>query len=70
MNIETHISAPPGDIYWRYEVAPHTDAKVWLLTVGRIAVSGQWTGAYGQQFIAWSPMPRRDKKEEARLGLL
>lgn len=70
MNSKTHITAETGEIYWRYEVPHSTDAKVLLLTVGRIAVTGQWYGPYGQNFIAWAPLPRRDKEQEARLGLL
>lgn len=62
-----HIAAAPGEIFWRYEVAPRTDAKVWLLTRGRIAVPGNWAGAYGESFIAWAPMPKRDKDIENRL---
>jgi hypothetical protein len=65
--MKNHISAPAGECYWRYEIAPRSDAKVQLLTKGRIATHGQWTGAYGEQFIAWAPMPKRDKKTEARL---
>lgn len=65
-----YIAASPGDVYWRYEVPPSTDAKVFLLTVGRVAVVGQWYGALGEAFVAWAPMPRRDKEQEAQLGLL
>lgn len=67
---QPHISAPAGDVYWRYEVPACTDAKVLLLTVGRVAVAGQWHGPYGHSFIAWAPLPKRDKEQEARLGLL
>jgi hypothetical protein len=66
----THITAPQGDIGWRYEVAPSADAKVLLLTVGRVAVVGNWYGPLGKAFVAWAPLPRRDKEQEARLGLL
>lgn len=55
---------------WRYEVAPRGDAKVQLLTIGFVAVNGHWRGKYGELFIAWAPMPRRDKKREAELGLI
>ncbi len=67
---QPYITGQAGDVYWRYEVPASTDAKVLLLTVGRVAVVGNWYGAYGQSFIAWAPMPRRDKEQEARLGLL
>lgn len=69
MNAKTHIAAPAGEVYWRYEVPPRTDSKVFLLTKGRVAVVGNWYGAYGESFIAWSPMLKRDKEQEARLGL-
>ncbi len=67
---QTYITADPGGVFWRYEVPAKTDAKVFLLTVGRIAVVGNWYGAYNESFIAWAPMPRRDKEQEARLGLM
>lgn len=70
MSTQPHITAPAGEVYWRYEVPTSTDAKVFLLTVGRVAVVGNWQGAYGQSFIAWAPLPKRDKEQEARLGLL
>lgn len=69
MTIQQHIAAPAGEVFWRYGVPPRTDAKVLLLTVGRTAVIGNWTGGYGDAFIAWAPLPKRDKTEEARLGL-
>jgi len=53
----THISAPPGEIYWRYEVCPHGGAKVLLRTVGGIATIGSWYGALGDSFVAWCPLP-------------
>lgn len=70
MSTQPHIAAPAGEVYWRYEVPKSTDAKVLLLTIGRVAVTGNWYGPYGQNFIAWAPLPRRDKEQEARLGLL
>lgn len=53
----THISAPPGEVYWRKEPCPHTGAKVLLRTIGGTAVIGQWYGKLGQNFIAWCPLP-------------
>ena len=66
----THITAEVGEIYWRYEVPKQTDAKVLLLTVGRVAVVGNWYGPIGKAFIAWAPLPKRDKQKEAQLGLM
>lgn len=54
----THIAAPPGDLYWRYEKCPHPGAKVLLLTIGRTCTVGQWQGAYGFAFVAWCPLPK------------
>jgi len=70
MSNETHIAAPAGEVYWRYEVPKSSDAKVLLLTVGRVAVVGNWYGPIGKAFIAWAPLPKRDKEQEARMGLL
>lgn len=67
---QPYIAAPPGEVYWRYEVPKATDSKVLLLTVGGVAVTGNWTGKFGQYFIAWAPLPKRDKAQEARLGIL
>lgn len=62
--------AESGPNDWRYEVPPKTDAKVQLLTIGRVGVYGNWYGRYGEFFIAWAPCPKRNKAAEARLGLL
>lgn len=67
---QPYIAAPAGEVYWRYEIPKRTDSKVFLLTKGGIAVTGQWYGALGEAFIAWAPMPKRDKAQEARLGFL
>ena len=53
----THIAAPPGELYWRYEKCPHPGAKVLLLTIGGTCIVGQWQGAYGFAFVAWCPLP-------------
>jgi hypothetical protein len=70
MSDQTYIAAPAAELGWRYEVPKRTDAKVLLLTIGRIATIGNWSGPYGRDFIAWAPLPKRNKAEEARLGLL
>lgn len=70
MTDQHYITAPQPEIYWRYEVPQNTDAKVFLLTRGFVAVVGNWRGAYGEQFIAWAPMLKRNKDTERRLGLL
>lgn len=53
-----YVAAPPGQVYWRREVCPHKGAKVLLLTIGGICITGTWSGALGQYFVAWSPMPK------------
>jgi hypothetical protein len=63
----THITGTGHELDWRYEVSPRTDSKVQLLTVGRIAVHGNWYGTYGENFIAWAPMPKRNKVRENEL---
>jgi len=64
-----YIAASSGQLGWRYDIPTNRAAKVLLLTVGKVAVVGNWSGAYGEQFIAWSPLPKRDKAVEAALGL-
>lgn len=54
----THVAASPGQVYWRPEVCPHRGAKVLLRTIGGTCVVGQWYGALGESFTAWSPMPK------------
>ena len=63
------ITAPNGGIYWRYERPQHS-GKCLLLTIGRVAIIGNWSGDYGQHFVAWSPLPQRDKNQEISLGVL
>lgn len=53
---------------WLYPGAgdgiPPGGAKVLLLTVGGICVTGTWSD--DGRYLAWSPMPRRNRtKEEA-----
>jgi hypothetical protein len=54
----TYIAASRGEVYWRRQVCPHGGAKVLLRTIGGVCVTGNWYGAYGQFFTAWSPMPK------------
>jgi hypothetical protein len=55
---QLYVAAPPGEVYWRHEVCPHKGAEVLLRNVGGVCTKGQWYGALGQYFIAWSPMPK------------
>lgn len=67
--MRTHIAAEPGNIYWRYEKPALVVSKMMLLTTGHVAVLGPWIGEYGEHYIAWSPMPKRDKVTERELGV-
>jgi hypothetical protein len=53
--------------YYRYPGAgdkpPPGGAKVLLLTKGGVCVTGSWNDSGA--FIAWSPMPKRDREKEA-----
>lgn len=44
---------------------PPTGAKVLLLTIGGICITGVWKDNGG--FMAWAPMPCRNKEKEALL---
>ncbi len=48
-----------GQAYWRYEVPPERGAKCLLLTVGGVCIVGRWYGELGENFVAWSPMPKK-----------
>ena len=53
----THISAPPGELYWRRSVPSSASAKMLLHTIGGVAVIGNWYGVLGEYFTAWCPLP-------------
>lgn len=61
---QPHISAPAGQVFWRYDIPQDRGSKTLLLTVGGICVTGTWLGDLGQYYIAWAPMPKRDKAAE------
>lgn len=59
-----------GHAEYRYPLAgddppERSDAKVLLLTAGGICTIGHWDG--NPHFIAWSPMPKRDKLKEEKI---
>lgn len=70
MNEQPTTTAPPGEVFWRYTVPRTTDSKMMLLTIGGVAVIGNWRGTVGEHFIAWCPLPKRDKQLEVVLGLV
>lgn len=55
-----------GIPYWRYEepAAANKAKKQLLLTIGGTAVIGVWQGSLGQYFLAYSPLPDRNKEIE------
>ncbi len=53
-------------IGWIYEQPPDSSAKCFLLTEGGIATVGRWGDGIG--LMAYCPMPKRDRKAEARLN--
>ena len=63
-------TAPPGDVHWRYAVPRNGDSKMLLLNLGGVAVIGNWYGELGEHFLAWCPLPKRDKQLERSLGLV
>ena len=62
------LTANANELGWRYE-KPADSGKCLLLTIGLIAVVGHWSGDYGQAFVAWMPLPKRDKELERALGV-
>lgn len=65
---KNYVAAPV--VEWHYEVPQRTDAKMLLLNTGGVAVIGNWYGALGDVFVAWAPLPKRNKAREAELNLL
>lgn len=62
------ITAPTAA--WNYDWADfRPGSKCMLLTDGGIAIIGQLPSADHGGYMAWSPMPQRDKAREAELGL-
>lgn len=57
----TPISAPPGDLFWRYSVPKHRNRKVLLRTIGGVAIVGNWDGELNQYYVAWCPLPKSGK---------
>ena len=59
-----------GEAYYRYPGAgdpkPPEGAKVLLLTKGGVCVLGPWID--GGDYLAWSPMPKRNKEKEHGLN--
>lgn len=52
---------------WTYDIGP-LNRKISLLTRGRTQETGYWRGAYGEMFVAWAPLIKRDMEIEDRLA--
>jgi hypothetical protein len=61
-----YLSAPV--VAWSYEKPRFPGAKMMLLTVGCVLVTGTWYGEVGEYFLAWAPMPKRDKVKEREIA--
>lgn len=46
---------------------PAGGAKVLLLTVGGVCVTGQWSD--DGRYLGWAPLPKRDVAKEERIGV-
>lgn len=64
---ERVVTGAVEEMYYRYSPPPNREAKVILLTTGKVATLGPWGSGLG--VIAWCPLPKRDKKIEEELGL-
>jgi len=62
-----HVAAPAGEVSWRYEPVPNKGAKCLLLNPGMCLIVGPPQGDFMKEYIAWAPMPKRDKEAEKRL---
>lgn len=63
-----YASAPVS--VWNYDMAAcRTGVKCLLLTIGAVLVVGSVTEETRKYYVAWAPMPKRDKAEEERRGI-
>lgn len=60
-----HVTAPDGELYYRYSEPPNKNAKMILLHKHGCAIIGSWEKGLG--LIAWCPLPRRNKEIEDQL---
>lgn len=54
-------------VAWNYAKPEHGGAKSLLLTIGGIAIVGIWSGEVGESYLAWAPLPKRDKNLERQI---
>jgi hypothetical protein len=48
----------PSASSWRYEMPKNRGEQMLLLTIGGVAVIGNWYGELGQYLRAWAPLPQ------------
>lgn len=60
------LTAPPTEIHWRYEPVP-TSGRCLLLNTGGCVIFGPPMGPWRSEYIAWAPLPKRDKERERQL---
>lgn len=58
-------TAPDGELYYRYGEPPNKSSKMLLLHKHGCAVIGEWGKGLG--WIAWCPLPRRNREIEDQL---
>lgn len=63
-----YITAPVS--VWNYDMAAlPSGTKCMLLNPGGVACLGSVTQSTRDHFLAWAPMPKRDKEKERKLGI-
>lgn len=68
MNVKAYISAPVSA--WSYDMdACPVGTKCLLLNLGGVATFGPVDANSKRFFVAWAPLPQRDKDEEKRRGI-
>jgi hypothetical protein len=65
MTLKDYVAAHV--VAWNYEKPQHGGAKCLLLTIGCIAIVGNWSGEVGESYLAWAPLPKRNKEREAQI---
>jgi hypothetical protein len=63
-----YITAPVSEYDYDMSALP-TGVKCILLNQGGVAVMGSVTNATRDHFIAWAPLPKRDKEQERTLRI-
>lgn len=70
MNAKAKMYITTPDSVFNYDMgALQTGVKCLLLNPGGVACLGSVTNATRDHFIAWAPMPKRDKERERSMGI-